>query len=107
MADQKCPNCSANMILKNNRDGTTSYHCEYCGNIIDIQPKTTADKLFTFVNRAVNAINERMDPTIKQQEFIDELKELRDKATGKRRARLEKQIETEERALAAYRRARR
>ena len=65
MESQKCPNCNANMILKNNRDGTTSYLCQYCGNKIDIQPKTFADKLFVMSKRAINAYNEYKDPLSK------------------------------------------
>ena len=58
MADQKCPNCSAPMLLINNRDGTTSDKCDYCGYEHKNLPKTTTDKVFTFMKRAVNALKD-------------------------------------------------
>lgn len=106
MAVQKCPDCAANMILVNNRDGTTSYHCEYCGKTIDIHPETTADKLFTFAKRAVNAISDRVDPIRQQEAFLEDLRRIRDNSTGKKRARLERQIAVEERNLEYYKKTR-
>lgn len=61
MENQKCPNCSAPMILINNRDGTTSYECKYCGYVLNNRPKTTSDKIFSFINRAVNALKDEGD----------------------------------------------
>lgn len=58
MDNQKCPNCAAPMILKNNRDGTTSYSCDYCGYVLNNRPKTAADKVFTFLNRAINTLKD-------------------------------------------------
>ena len=58
MEQQKCPNCCANMTLISNRDGTDSYKCEYCGNLITIQPKTTTDKLIVFAKKAINTYHE-------------------------------------------------
>ena len=62
MQSEKCPNCNANMILKENRDGTSSFLCEYCGHVIYVQPKTISDKLMVFTKRAINAYNEHNDP---------------------------------------------
>lgn len=73
MENQKCPNCSAPMRLKNNADGTNSFVCEYCGSVINNLPKTTADKIFSFVNRAVNALK---DPS--PEELSPEQKAIQD-----------------------------
>ena len=62
MDRQKCENCSAPMVLKNNRDGTTSYECPYCGYVVNNRPKTASDRVFTFLNRAVNALKDGDDP---------------------------------------------
>lgn len=102
MDNQKCPNCAAPMMLINNRDGTTSYKCEYCGYVFNNRPKTATDKVFSFINRAVNALKEDSDPlsgispekraefeqkynTIKQKE-----QELYEKAQEKRMKTYEK-----------------
>ena len=58
MTNQKCQNCSAPMTLIQNRDGTDSYKCAYCGAVINIRPKTVSDKVFTFINRAANALKD-------------------------------------------------
>ena len=58
MEQQKCNQCSAPMTLITKRDGTNAYRCEYCGAVIDIIPKTTSDKVFSFINRAINAIRD-------------------------------------------------
>lgn len=62
MEKQQCPNCSAPLTLVNNRDGTTSYLCGYCGYKEDHKPESTADKIFSLVNRAINAYNDSKDP---------------------------------------------
>lgn len=58
MTDQKCPSCSEPMRVINNADGTDSFVCEYCGSVINNRPKTTSDKVFAFINRAINALKE-------------------------------------------------
>lgn len=58
MENQKCQQCSAPMVLINKRDGTNAYVCEYCGYVLDIRPKTASDKVFSFVNRAINALKD-------------------------------------------------
>lgn len=62
MEKQQCPNCSAPLNLSNNRDGTTSYVCDYCGYRKDNKPETTSDKLFSLANRVITSMNERRDP---------------------------------------------
>lgn len=83
MQNQKCPNCSASMIVVTNEDGTNSYACEYCGNVIRIQPKSASDKIFAFVNRVINALddNKRKSPisTEKQEEFDARLAAINEK----------------------------
>ena len=58
MDNQKCPNCAAPMILINNRDGTTSYRCNYCGYEYNNRPKNATERVFSFINRAVNALKD-------------------------------------------------
>lgn len=58
MTNQKCQNCSAPMELIQNRDGTDSYKCSYCGAVIHIRAKTASDKVFAFINRAANALKD-------------------------------------------------
>ena len=110
MPAQKCPDCSANMILVNNRNGTTSFHCEYCGKIIDNRPASNADKVFSLVNRAINAYNEYKenssgDPYLDQR--IADLRKRLEFASGKERAKLEKKLERELQYRAAVSRSRR
>ena len=110
MADQKCPDCGANMLLLNNRDGTISYLCKYCGKRFDVQPVSTSDKLFAFAKRAINAINERReeddyDPYLDQH--IATLRKKLETASGKERAKLEKRLEKDLQYREACHRARR
>ena len=82
MEQQKCAQCSAPMILINKRDGTDAYICEYCGYTIDILPKTASDKIFSFVNRAINALkddvpSEPVSP--KQEEYEKRMRELNER----------------------------
>ena len=99
MENQKCPNCSANMILINNRDGTTSYKCEYCGNIISIQPESLTEKLFVMTKRAINAYNEYKDPLSKLP-TEEELSRM----SPKERKRAEREIRYQQAVARARRR---
>ena len=78
MDSQKCPQCAAQMILVNKRDGTDAYVCEYCGNIIDIRPKTASDRIFSFVNRAINALKDDTPAvsSAKQEEYNRRMAEI-------------------------------
>lgn len=58
MEQNKCPNCSSNMTLIRNADGTESYKCHYCGNIVPIRAKTTTDKIFSFLHKVTASMNE-------------------------------------------------
>lgn len=90
---QKCPNCSANMLLVNNSDGTTSFKCEYCGTIINNRPKNISEKVMAFVNKAVNAV--RDDDPFKNlsPEKREELQKRIDAANEKQKAAYERYIE--------------
>lgn len=91
MDNQKCSNCAAPMILVNNRDGTTSYKCEYCGYVFNNKPKTTTDKVFAFINRAVNALKEDDDPFAGvSQEKKAELEQRMSAINAKRQAAYDK-----------------
>ena len=103
MNDQKCPNCAASMILVNNRDGTDSYKCEYCGHVINNRPKTAADRVFSFVKRAVNALKDDDDPLAGvSPEKRAELEERLRRANEKRQAIYDKAKEKEIKAYEKY-----
>lgn len=65
MENQKCASCGAPMSFINDKTGTYAYHCDYCGYQVNIRPESTSDKVFTFVNRAVNAFSRDDDPVEK------------------------------------------
>lgn len=77
MEHKKCPSCSAPMELNGARD---KYVCAYCGTVINIQFQRVQDKVFSLVNRAINALKEEEsnepDPSLtpEQQARLAELK---------------------------------
>ena len=107
MAELKCPDCGANMVVISNYDGTSTQHCEYCGKNIHVQAPGIKSQLGFILSRAVNSVVTQLDPYVQQESHLEELKRLRDMSDGKARAKLDKQIALEERRLEAYRLARR
>ena len=69
MERAQCPNCSANMIMVSNSDGTKSYKCQYCGGKFPIPAKTISDKVFAFVNRVANAFSDKPDTDKPRDDF--------------------------------------
>lgn len=99
MERQKCENCSAPMALIHNRDGTDSYKCEYCGALINIRPKTASDKIFTFVNRAINAMKDDGKPVVspeKQAEFDQRIAAINEKKQQAYEKYMEKRLKAYE-----------
>ena len=95
MENQKCPQCAAPMVLINKRDGTNAYVCEYCRYVLDIRPKTTADKVFSFVNRAINALKDD-EPAVqspKQEEYDRRMAEINEKLQKSHERAYEKRME--------------
>lgn len=106
MEEQKCSQCGATMILVHNRDGSSSYKCEYCGHRIDIRPQTASDHISTFINRAINAVSEakeslkenlgmneavQIDPK-KQQEYDERLAAINAKHQKAYEKRMEQRL---------------
>lgn len=95
MENQKCQQCSAPMVLINKRDGTNAYVCEYCGYVLDIRPKTTSDKVFSFVNRAINALKDD-SPIVsspKQEEYDRRMEAVNEKLQKSYERAYEKRME--------------
>ena len=78
MADYKCPDCAANMILINHYDGTGKYKCEFCGKEIPVRiqmPQPSKDEGF---NMMINDLRRRIS-----------------EASGKEKTKLEKKLARE------------
>lgn len=105
MENQKCPSCSAPMHLINNSDGTDSYVCDYCGSVINNRPKTTSDKVFSFINRAINALKDNSEDklTPEQKAIRDAVNErnalIHQQYLEKRMRQAQKSLEKQKRKL--------
>ena len=78
MAEYKCPDCGAGMILVNHYDGTGIIKCEYCGKQIPVNiqmPSVSKDPAF--------------------DSMINELRRRISEASGKEKAKLEKKLARE------------
>jgi DNA-directed RNA polymerase subunit M/transcription elongation factor TFIIS len=62
MDKQQCPNCSAPMIVIDNRDGSYCYKCEYCGSRIDVKSQTVSSRVFALANRIVDSFSDKTIP---------------------------------------------
>jgi len=93
MEDQRCPYCSAPTKRSQGWGGLASYICEYCGNVVTPTPKTKTEKVFAFMSKISDALNEVPKDPVERAKYEKHIAEIREKQLQVHEEYVKKELE--------------